>query len=63
MPQSNKPGWIDWVNSAATEIILEDLLPGGYLFGGNDMSVSAAWNYYRDGWFVTVNATNGIGVN
>ena len=36
------------MNSAAREIILEDLLPGGYLFGKNDMSASAAWNYYRD---------------
>ena len=48
MPRSSKPGWIDWVNSAAREIILEDLLPGGYLFGKNDMPASAAWNYYRN---------------
>ena len=39
---------MDWMNSAAREIILEDLLPGGYLFGENVMPVSAAWNYYRD---------------
>jgi hypothetical protein len=32
MPHSKKPGWIDWVNSAAREIILEDLEPSGYLF-------------------------------
>ena len=47
MPRSNKPGWIDWVNSAAREIMLEDLLPDGYLFGKNDMSASLAWEHYR----------------
>ena len=48
MPRSNKPGWIDWVNSAAREIILEDLLPDGYLFGKDDMPASVAWEHYRD---------------
>ena len=48
MPWSNKPDWIDWAYSAAREIVLEDLLPGEYLFGKNDMSASAAWNNYRD---------------
>ena len=47
MPRSNKPGWIDWVNSAAREIILEDLLPNGFLFGKNDMPASVAWEHYR----------------
>jgi hypothetical protein len=31
-PRSNKPGWIDWVNSGAREIILEDLEPNGWLY-------------------------------
>ena len=47
MPRSSKPGWIDWVNSPAREIILEDLLPGGYIFWGNDMPASVAWKHYR----------------
>ena len=47
MPWSSKPGWIDWVNSPAREIILEDLLPGGYLFGKNDMPASVAWKHHR----------------
>ena len=48
MPRSSKPGWIDWVNSAAREIILEDLLPDGYLFGKHDMPASVAWEHYRN---------------
>eukprot|EP00957_Ditylum_brightwellii_P044903 3405274-Ditylum_brightwellii.AAC.1 len=46
MPQSSKPGWIDWVNCAAREIVLEYLLPDGYLFEGNDMPASVAWKHY-----------------
>eukprot|EP00957_Ditylum_brightwellii_P084813 6449065-Ditylum_brightwellii.AAC.1 len=47
MPQSNKPGWIDWVNSPAREIILEDLYPGGFLHNRSHLSASELWKFYR----------------
>eukprot|EP00957_Ditylum_brightwellii_P100365 7650328-Ditylum_brightwellii.AAC.1 len=47
MPWSKNLGWIDWMNSAAREIILEDLLPGSFLFGKDDMAASVAWKYYQ----------------
>jgi hypothetical protein len=47
MPQSKKPGWINWRNSAPREIILEDLDPGGFLFGKDDMPATVAWEHYK----------------
>jgi hypothetical protein len=47
MPRSKKPGWIDWVNSAAREIILEDLEPSGYLFEKDDIPASIVWEHYK----------------
>jgi hypothetical protein len=47
MPRSEKPGWIDWVNSAAREIILEDLEPGGFLHDKNDLEASKVWEFYK----------------
>eukprot|EP00957_Ditylum_brightwellii_P172210 13109602-Ditylum_brightwellii.AAC.1 len=47
MPKSSKPGWIDWVNSAAREILLEDLEPGGFLRDKNHMPASEIWEFYR----------------
>eukprot|EP00957_Ditylum_brightwellii_P117877 8991874-Ditylum_brightwellii.AAC.1 len=46
MPRSTKPGWINWVSSAAREILLEDLEPIGFLLGKGDMPASHAWHYY-----------------
>ena len=48
MPRSNKPGWIDWANSAAREIILEDLEPNGFLHNKNDMPALEVWKFYQN---------------
>eukprot|EP00957_Ditylum_brightwellii_P070087 5323309-Ditylum_brightwellii.AAC.1 len=47
MPKSKNPDWIDWRNSAPKEIILEDLEPGGFLFGKDDMPASVVWEHYK----------------
>eukprot|EP00957_Ditylum_brightwellii_P030590 2318005-Ditylum_brightwellii.AAC.1 len=48
MPHSKTPGWIDWVNSATQEIILEDLEPPRYLFEKDDIPASVVWEHYKN---------------
>ena len=36
---SRRTGWIDWKNSAAREILMEDLEPHGWLYENNDDAV------------------------
>lgn len=48
MVRSNKnPGWINWQSSAAREIILEDLLPNGRLYGLNFVPGDELFQLYK----------------
>ena len=46
MPRGQRrAGWIDWRNSAAREILIEDLQPGGWLYE-EDLKVSVIYSIY-----------------
>jgi len=47
MPTSNNPDWINWRNSAAREIILEDLEPGGALYQQLHLSDTDIFEFYQ----------------
>ena len=40
-------GWIDWQNSAAREIMMEDLEPGGWLYGEDDLDAKLVYDVYK----------------
>jgi hypothetical protein len=46
MLTKKNPDWIDWRNSAAREIILEDLEPGGALYGMDNVPVTEVFEFY-----------------
>lgn len=47
MPVTNDPNWINWKTSAAREIILEDLEPGGILYQEDHVPAEIAWEIYK----------------
>jgi len=47
MPESTNPDWIDWRNSEARQIILEDLEEGILPLDANEVSAERAWDFYR----------------
>ena len=47
MPPSKNPDWIDWRNSAAREIMLEDLQPGDILYEQPKASAQKLFEYYK----------------
>ena len=40
-------GKIAWRNSSPREVLLEDLLPGGILFGKDHVSARECWEFYK----------------
>ena len=56
MPSSNNPDWIDWRNSWAREILLEDLHDGVLPLDEEELSAEDAWNmmYVHMPEFVTI---------
>jgi hypothetical protein len=47
MPSSLNPDWITWISSAAREILLEDLEPGGKLHQEDHVPVEIVWDLYK----------------
>jgi hypothetical protein len=47
MPRSKKPGWVNWIKQTARGMILEDLEPGGILYGRDDVTAERAFTYYK----------------
>lgn len=47
MPPSKKPDWIDWRNSKARKIILDDLLPGGLLYQQDNLLPQVVFAFYK----------------
>ena len=45
--KAKKKGWIDWRNSAAREILMEDLEQGGWLYGKDDMDAKEVFDIYQ----------------
>ncbi len=45
--QKKDRGWIDWRNSAAREIMMEDLEPGGWLYGEDDLDAKLVYDVYK----------------
>lgn len=46
--KKKKNGWIDWKNSAAKEILLEDLEPPkGWLYGVDNLDATNVYEYYK----------------
>lgn len=43
-----KDGWVDWRNHAAREILLEDLEPGGWLHGQDDLDAKTVYDVYQN---------------
>ena len=47
MPRSTKPGWIHWPHSRPRAMILEDLEPGGWLDGQDDLLPLEIFQFYK----------------
>lgn len=47
MPR-RRPGFINWRSSKAREIIIEDLEPGGILWGRDSLQEVDCWRFYRN---------------
>ena len=39
-------GWVKWATSAAKEVLMEDLQPGGMLHQMDDVTAAEAWEFY-----------------
>ena len=47
MPKSKKPGWIEWRNCPAREILIQDLGPGGPLHNRDHILAEEIFVYYK----------------
>ena len=45
--KKKKDGWVNWVNHAAREILMEDLEPGGWLHGKDDEDARVVFDLYQ----------------
>ncbi len=46
--RSKKKGWIEWLGSRARAILIEDLEPGGILFGQDHLSADDLFTFYSE---------------
>jgi hypothetical protein len=46
--KKKRKGWIDWKNSAAREIMWEDLEVGGWLHGRDDQDAKVVFEIYQE---------------
>ena len=47
MPQSKKPGWVDWKGCPARQVIIDDLCPGGVLHNRDFITAEEIFPWYK----------------